>query len=223
MSTGGDANAYATWRGGRLQTEQEWEKAARGRSGNKFPWGDEMVPENFNSGMDHESEGDVGAGDIDGFKYWSPVDGMTADESRYGVMDLAGNVSEWTAIWDAHPESPDKRVPLKRGASFATKGDFELTVCRASESFDERNFLTGFRVAADTATPVIIESSAPVPEPDEEPESSMTPTETVMPTDDEGDAPETLDETAAPDAGSEPSASEAMESGDGGEGAGTGS
>ncbi|MCG8601963.1 MAG: formylglycine-generating enzyme family protein [Verrucomicrobiales bacterium] len=66
---------------------------------------------------------------------------------------MAGNVSEWTATWDAHPDSPDKRVPLKRGASFATKSGFDLKSRRAADSAGERNFWTGFRIASDTANP----------------------------------------------------------------------
>lgn len=90
---------------------------------------------------------------MDGFRFWNPVDAIPADESRYGVIGLAGNVSEWTATWDIHPDSPDKQVPIKRGASFATKSGFELTARRAGESADERNFWTGFRIASDQETP----------------------------------------------------------------------
>ncbi len=144
-----DAFAYARWKNARLPTEQEWEKAARGRGGMIYPWGDELDYTKFNSGVDQKPKDEQKAGSVDGYQFWCPVDAISADISRYGVAGMAGNVSEWTATWDAHPDAPDTMVPIKRGASFATTEGFESTLRRAAEEPGERNFYTGFRIVSD--------------------------------------------------------------------------
>lgn len=143
-----DAYAYAKWRGGRLPTEKEWEKSARGQAGKKYPWGNELDLSVFNGGVDQDETDEKAAGEVDGFRYWSPVDAFPGDQSGYGVQDLAGNVSEWTGSWEAHPDTPDKKVPIKRGASFTTKEGFEMTARRIAKTPEERNFWTGFRMAS---------------------------------------------------------------------------
>ena len=144
-----DAYTYARWRNARLPTEQEWEKAARGRGGNIYPWGNEMDYSKFNSGIDQKEKDDQKPGSVDGYQFWSPVDAKSLDMSRYGINGMAGNVSEWTATWDSHPDNPDKMVPIKRGGSFATSDGFESTIRRAAEMAEERNYYTGFRIISD--------------------------------------------------------------------------
>ncbi len=140
-----EAEAYCFWLNKRLPTELEWEKAARGAKGRTFVWGNQFDREKGNFG-----------------KSVKRVGSFPEDKSEFGLFDMNGNVSEWTAsVYAPYPGSTfkdpnfDKKLRVIRGGAYNKREHGFLKVF-ATLSFRNpvpptmRSWDTGFRCALTT-------------------------------------------------------------------------
>lgn len=134
LVTWDEAAAYCTWSGGRLPSQEEWERAARGLDGRAYPWGSD-----FDTTYANTRESGIGS--------TTPVGVFVDGASAAGLLDMAGNVWEWT--------SSDYNLQTKviRGGAWNFPAESAQTFTVERSRTDNRSNAIGFRVAFHAAAP----------------------------------------------------------------------
>ena len=149
-----EAQAFCAWAGVRLPSEAEWEKAARSEDGRWWPWGD-ALPDGTRCHFNGQAQGVAPAS-----QSVLPVGNFPLGASAYGVLDLAGNVWEWTnSLFRRYPYRPDDgRESLSAPGTRVVRGgsynhDLRQIRCAARDEMvaGARDVYIGFRVAATDA------------------------------------------------------------------------
>ena len=140
-----DADAFCGHYGLRLPSEDEWEYAARGLDGRRYPWGSEAPRAGANRRANFGTVACCAPDEADGYKRTAPVGSYPAGRSPFGLFDMAGNVWEWTS--SRFPGRPEHRV--LRGGGWGNNPYCLRTAYRHGNPPDISLDMVGFRCAGD--------------------------------------------------------------------------